>query len=250
MDDVFKALSDPTRRLLLDRLFERDGQSQSELCVGTEMTRFGVMKHLSVLERAGLLSTEKVGRETRHYLNPVPIGDIFERWVGKFRAPWVAALSDLKTELEQPRMSDLAHRYDIFVRATPEAVWRAITDPDQTQTYFYGTRLETTLECGAPFAYRLPDGAAAIEGDLLEIEPNRALVQRWKAHFGPGYENDPPSRVAWRIEPRGDVTRLTLIHDGFDSETTTYRETGAGWMPVLMGLKEQVERTTSAVDAA
>ena len=101
MDEVFKALADPTRRGLLDRLFERDGQTLGELEEGLSMTRFGVMKHLKVLEEAGLLSTRKRGREKLHFLNPVPIRLVYERWVSKYAEPWASALSGLKTEIEE-----------------------------------------------------------------------------------------------------------------------------------------------------
>lgn len=101
MDEVFKALADPTRRGLLDRLFERDGQTLGELEEGTSMTRFGVMKHLKVLEGAGLLTTRKRGREKLHFLNPVPIRLVYERWVSKYAEPWASALSELKNEIEE-----------------------------------------------------------------------------------------------------------------------------------------------------
>ena len=101
MDEVFKALADPTRRSLLDSLFERDGQTQKELETGLEMTRFGVMKHLKVLEEAGLVVTRKRGREKLHFLNPVPIRLIHDRWVSKFAEPWAAGLTQLKKDLEE-----------------------------------------------------------------------------------------------------------------------------------------------------
>jgi DNA-binding transcriptional ArsR family regulator len=101
MDEVFKALADPTRRELLDRLFGRDGQTLGELEEGMSMTRFGVMKHLKVLEEAGLLTTQRRGREKLHFLNPVPIRLVYERWVSKYAEPWVSGLTGLKRELEE-----------------------------------------------------------------------------------------------------------------------------------------------------
>jgi DNA-binding transcriptional ArsR family regulator len=100
MDAVFKALADPTRRSLLDELFKRDGQTLSALERGLPMTRFGVMKHLRVLEEAGLVTTRKQGREKLHFLNPVPIRLVHDRWVSKYAEPWAAALSGLKQDLE------------------------------------------------------------------------------------------------------------------------------------------------------
>jgi DNA-binding transcriptional ArsR family regulator len=106
MDEVFKALADPTRRELLDRLFGRDGQSLSALEEGLPMSRFGVMKHLRVLEEAGLVTTQKRGRAKLHFLNPVPIRLIHDRWVGKYAAPWASALGELKRDLEKNKEED------------------------------------------------------------------------------------------------------------------------------------------------
>src|SRR5215470_7562474 len=105
MDDdrIFKALADPTRRLLLDRLYERDGQTLSELESPVEMTRFGVMKHLRQLESAGLVVTRRSGREKLHYLNPVPIRLVLDRWIDKYTERRVSALADLKSRLEKKR---------------------------------------------------------------------------------------------------------------------------------------------------
>jgi DNA-binding transcriptional ArsR family regulator len=101
VDEVFKALADPTRRGLLDALFERDGQSLSELEGRLPMSRFGVMKHLKVLEEAGLVTTRRRGRKKLHYLNPVPIRLVYDRWVSKYAEPWASALTGLKRELEE-----------------------------------------------------------------------------------------------------------------------------------------------------
>ena len=101
MDEVFKALSDPTRRQLLDRLFNHDGQTLRALEEGLPMTRFGVMKHLRQLEEANLVVSRRRGREKLHFLNPVPIRLVYERWVSKYAEPWVSGLSGLKRELEE-----------------------------------------------------------------------------------------------------------------------------------------------------
>ncbi|HLH49132.1 MAG TPA: metalloregulator ArsR/SmtB family transcription factor [Roseiarcus sp.] len=103
MDAVFKALADPVRRRLLDRLHARNGQTLGELCHGQDMTRQAVTKHLAVLEQAGLVATQKRGREKLHYLNPVPIHDIAERWIGKYERSRLGALADLKRSLEARR---------------------------------------------------------------------------------------------------------------------------------------------------
>src|SRR5438046_5322865 len=144
-DRIFKALADPTRRHLLDRLFERDGRTLTELESELEMTRFGVMKHLRVLEEAGLVATRRSGREKLHYLNPVPIRLIHDRWIDKYTARRVEALAALKTELEGASGMEAGtvtkpqQVYQVFIRATPEQVWEALTSPEFTSRYFYGT---------------------------------------------------------------------------------------------------------------
>src|SRR6187549_3762524 len=132
---AFRALADPSRRMLLDGLFERDGQTLGELTARLpEMTRFGVMKHLGVLESAGLITTRKDGREKRHFLNPVPIRRIHDRWISKYAAPVVGTMSAIKNHLEAPPMAvppdEIEHVYSIYINADPARVWRAITDGD------------------------------------------------------------------------------------------------------------------------
>src|SRR3979490_2710291 len=124
MDEVFKALADPTRRRLLDELFKEDGQTLSALEERLPMTRFGVMKHLRVLEDAGLVVTRRRGREKLHYLNSVPIRLVHDRWVSKYTEAWATGLADLKHDLEV----NVEKVFEIYIRTTPERLWRAITD--------------------------------------------------------------------------------------------------------------------------
>src|SRR6266498_2268127 len=134
MDDVFRALADPTRRNLLDELFRQDGQTLSALERRLPMTRFGVMKHLKVLEAAGLVTTKRRGREKLHFLNPVPIRLVHDRWVSKYAEPWAATLSGLKTRLESP----MEKVFEIYIKTTPERLWEAITDDALRQKYNFG----------------------------------------------------------------------------------------------------------------
>ena len=139
-DEVFRALADPSRRTLLDRLFERDGQTLGELETALPgMTRFGVMKHLKVLETARLVTSRKVGRERHHYLNPVPIRRIHDRWLDRYRIRAADLLDDLRVSLETDPMTDTRpggrqparppqHVFTTFIRATPEKIWQALTD--------------------------------------------------------------------------------------------------------------------------
>src|ERR1700682_1233240 len=123
MDDVFKALADPTRRSLLDELFKEDGQTLSALEERLPMTRFGVMKHLKLLEEAGLVVSRRRGREKLHFLNPVPIRLVHDRWVSKYAEPWAAALSELKHRLEDT----MQKVFEIYIKTTPQRLWQALT---------------------------------------------------------------------------------------------------------------------------
>src|SRR6201992_1749080 len=123
MDSVVKALADPTRRGLLDELFKEDGQTLSALGARLPMTRFGVMKHLKVLEEAGLVVSRRKGREKVPYLNPVPIRLVHDRWVSKYAEPWAAGLSELKHDLEEKTMEKV---FEIYIKTTPEPLLRAM----------------------------------------------------------------------------------------------------------------------------
>ena len=147
MDDVFKALADPTRRSLLDKLFKQDGQTLSALEERLPMTRFGVMKHLKLLGEAGLVATRRRGREKLHFLNPIPIRLVHDRWVSKYAAPWAAALSDLKQELEDNKMEKI---FEIYIKTTPERLWQAITDTEMRRKYSFGAIVTSELDAGLP----------------------------------------------------------------------------------------------------
>lgn len=240
VDDVFKALADPGRRALLDALFRRDGQSLAELCTVLSMTRFGTMKHIAVLERSGLVVTRRVGRKKLHYLNPVPIRLVHDRWTTKYAAHFTSTLSELKRHLEDA-MSEKApnHVYEVYIRTTPQALWKAITDPSFTRKYYYGTAVDSTFEKGAPIRY-LDDAEPMLDGEILEVDPQRRLVTTFVMLNDEEAKKDRPSRVTWTIEQRGDVCKLTLLHE-FDNESRTYRLTGPGWNPILSGLKTLLE---------
>jgi uncharacterized protein YndB with AHSA1/START domain/DNA-binding transcriptional ArsR family regulator len=247
MDEVFKALADPSRRTLLDLLFERDGRTLLELQARLPMTRFGVMKHLKVLEEAGVVTSRKVGRKKLHYLNPVPIQQVYDRWVGKYAAPWARALTGLKHTLEEGEESmdgKPAHVYEIYIRATPERLWQALIDGKLTRQYYFGCRVESDWRPGAP--YRLVDdaGSTLVEGENIEVDPPRRLVQTFRATWASEVGRDGPSTVTWEIEPMGragETCRLTLVHDGIDPASARGKEIGAGWAQILSGLKTLLE---------
>ena len=195
MAPVFRALADPNRRLLLDRLFERDGQTLGELCAALpSMTRFGVMKHLGVLEEAGLLSTRRAGREKRHYLDPVPIRLVHDRWIGKFAASIVGSMTAMKRHLEEP-MDTVDHVYSVYIKAPADRVWRAIVDGDETVRYYYGTRVHSTWEVGAPLTYTYEDGSVAADGSVLDIDPGRSVVMSFHPRWDPEIEAGGPVRM-------------------------------------------------------
>jgi uncharacterized protein YndB with AHSA1/START domain/DNA-binding transcriptional ArsR family regulator len=239
--EVFKALADPSRRLLLDSLFDADGQTLGELSAQLPgMTRFGVMKHLRILEGARLIATRKVGREKLHYLNPVPIRLMHDRWIGKYAEPWVGALANLKVQLEGTAIDRPRHVFQVYIRTTPERLWQAITDPDFTQRYLHRTRVDSTWRSGDRVTYWQGD-EVVVDGSVVDADPPRRLVTTWSFRRSAELRDDPPSRVTWEIEPLGDSCRLTLIHDHFPGETPTFRSVGSGWPRVLSSLKSLIE---------
>jgi len=236
MDAVFRALGDPTRRSLLDELFEDDGQSLSALEDRLPMTRFGVMKHLKVLEAAGLVTTKRRGREKLHFLNPVPIRLVHDRWVSKYAEPWAATLSGLKTRLESP----MEKVFEIYIKTTPERLWEALTDPDLRSKYSFGTRVSSDWTPGSRYEATGPDGTGIwIEGENLEVDPPRRLVQSMTALWSDEVKQEGTSRVTYEIEPVGDSCRLTVIHDELREGAND--ELYGGWPMILSGLKTLLE---------
>ena len=244
MDEVFRAISDPNRRLLLDLLAERDGQTLTELEARLDMTRFGVMKHLRVLEDAGLVTTHRAGRHKLHYLNPTPIQLVAERWISKYAAPFTTTLSQLKRHLEDEPMSQdpPRHVYAIVIQTTPEKVWAAITEPEMTRRYYYATAVNSDWTPGSPYTYTAEDGTVLLKGEILEIDAPRRLVTSFDAVWDADVSEDPPSRLTWEIEPLGDnACRLTCTHDGFASRTATLEQAVGGMPFILSGLKTLIE---------
>jgi uncharacterized protein YndB with AHSA1/START domain/DNA-binding transcriptional ArsR family regulator len=235
MDEVFKAIADPTRRSLLDELFREDGQTLSALEQRLPMTRFGVMKHLRVLEEAGLVLTRRRGREKLHFLNPVPIRLVHDRWVSKYAEPWAATLSALKHDLEETTMEKL---FEIYIKTTPERLWEAITDSGMRSKYSFGVAVESDWTPGSRYACASGEIPIA-EGENLEVDPPRRLVQSFNALWGDGVKAEGTSRVTWEIEPVADSCRLTVIHD--ELREGANGELYGGWPMILSGLKTLLE---------
>jgi uncharacterized protein YndB with AHSA1/START domain len=234
MDAVFKALADPTRRSLLDELFRNDGQTLSELEERFAMTRFGVMKHLKQLEEAGLVVTKRRGREKLHFLNPVPIRLVHDRWVSKYAEPWAAGLSGLKTRLE----TTMEKVFEIYIRTTPERLWDAITDPEIRSKYTFGARVTSDWTRGSRVEMHHPGGLLG-EGEVLEVDPPRRLVQTMVALWSDEVKAEGTSRVTWEIEPVADSCRLTVTHDQLREGANN--ELYGGWPMILSGLKTWLE---------
>ena len=238
MDEVFRALSDPTRRSLLDELFEQDGQTLSALEERLPMTRFGVMKHLKVLEEAKLVVTRRRGREKLHFLNPVPIRLVHDRWVSKYAEPWAAGLSELKQDLE--REATMEKVFEIYIKTTPERLWQAITDSDARAKYNFGVGVESDWSSGSSYRGVHPRAPGTlVEGENLEVDPPRRLVQSFNALWGDDVKSEGTSRVTWEIEPVGDSCRLMVTHDQLREGAND--QLFGGWPMILSGLKTLLE---------
>jgi len=223
MDEVFKAMADPSRRTLLDALFDRDGQTLSALEEQLPMTRFGVMKHLKVLEEANLVTTKRRGREKLHFLNPVPIRLVHDRWVSKYAEPWAAALSDLKKDIET-KENVMEKVFEVYIKTTPERLWEAITD---------GTTMKVLV--GPDYDGEVP----AAKSERLEEDPPRRLVERMVAEWSEEVKREGPSRITWEIEPVGSSCRLRVTHDELREGAND--ELYGGWTMILSGLKTFLE---------
>jgi uncharacterized protein YndB with AHSA1/START domain/DNA-binding transcriptional ArsR family regulator len=243
MARVFKALADPTRRRLLDRLHADNGQTLGALCrdvADLGMTRQGITEHLAVLEAAGVIATVRRGREKLHYLNPVPLHEIYERWIAKFEQPDLAALSGLKNRLEQekPIMEKPKLVYVTYIATTPEELWHALTDPELTGQY-WGHRNVSSWIKGDGWAHQRLDGSGADGvGTILEVDRPRRLAHSW----APPDDADDLERhsvVTYDLEPMGDVVRLTVTHENLPQDSL--EGVSQGWAIVLSSLKSFME---------
>jgi uncharacterized protein YndB with AHSA1/START domain len=236
VDLVFRALADPTRRSLLDELFRQDGQTLSQLEGRFEMSRFGVSKHLKLLEEAGLVVVKRRGREKLHFLNAVPIRLVHDRWVSKYAEPWAAGLSDLKTSLEQT----MEKVFEIYIRTTPERLWTAITDPEIRRKYNFGVGVKSDWTPGARIEMSSPKAPGPIgEGEVLEIDPPHRLVHTLTALWSDEVRDEGVSRVTWEIQPVADSCRLIVTHDQLREGAND--QLYGGWPMILSGLKTWLE---------
>ena len=244
LSPVFTALADPTRRLLLDRLRHRNGQTLTELCGSLEMARQSATQHLDLLARANLVTVVRQGRERLHYLNPAPIHEIGERWIAAYDAPRLATISAIKHRAEEYAMTDTktsvpTYVYVTYIRARSEDVWRALTDADLT-TRYWGHANVSNWKPGSPWEHRRIDGSGAVDvtGKVLEAEPPTRLV----ITFDDSEDQRPngPSVVTFLIESHDDIVRLTVTHANLPN-TDMLNGISRGWPAVLANLKSLLE---------
>jgi uncharacterized protein YndB with AHSA1/START domain/DNA-binding transcriptional ArsR family regulator len=258
VDEVFKALADPSRRQLLDSLNARNGQTLTQLCAGLDMARQSVSKHLAVLEQANLVTAVWRGREKFHYLNPAPITEIAQRWINQYDRARVEALADLKQVLEGIPMdaastgdtSATAGRpefvYTTYIRTAPELLWRALTEPAFTRRYWLGTTFESDWRTGSTITVTRHDGTIADDPAqvVLESDPYRRLAYTWfntEGSCAGGGPPEPRSKVAFDLEDLGGLVRLTVVHDGFEPGSNVLQSISGGWPRVLADLKTLLE---------
>jgi uncharacterized protein YndB with AHSA1/START domain/DNA-binding transcriptional ArsR family regulator len=255
VDDVFRALGDPSRRLLLDGLNERNGQTLRELCAGLDMARQSVSKHLAVLEAANLVTTVRRGREKLHYLNAAPINEIAERWITRYERGRVHALADLKRALEDTTVDRPSFVYTTYIKTTPERLWQALTEPAFTQTY-WGITFDTDWAAGSPMSWH-QRGLTITDAEqrVVESDPYRRLSYTWHTftpELAEALEFDDATRERLAVEPRSTVTfdiealgdeqvKLTVIHDGLQPGGLTGSLISEGWPRVLANLKTLLE---------
>lgn len=262
MDEVFKALADPSRRRLLDSLNTRNGQTLRELCAGLAMARQSVSKHLALLEAANLVTTVWRGREKLHYLNAEPINAIADRWINQYDRGRVHALADLKRALESEPMGSNEFVYTTYINTTPERLWQALTDPAFTSRY-WGVTFDTDWKVGSTMVW---DEGGVQNADpaqvVLESEPYRRLSYTWHT-FTPEWAKaagvsdadfativeEPRSTVTFHIEPHGQTVKLTVVHGGFEPGSTVLEMITGGWPELLSSLKTLLE-TGEALPAA
>jgi DNA-binding transcriptional ArsR family regulator/uncharacterized protein YndB with AHSA1/START domain len=271
MDAVFRALSDPARRRLLDRLNERNGLSLTELCADMGMTRQSVSKHLDVLEEAGLVTTLRRGREKLHFLNAAPISDIADRWIHHYDRARAEALSDLKTALEATPMDQKSNQttfvYTTYINATPEQVWQGLTEPAFTERYWRhpvtgGVSYRTDWQKGSPYDMAYDQVGLVVrdpEQIILESDPHRRLAYTWHTftpEWASAHSIDEVTVAAWRAEPRSKVAfdieeagvgvvKLTVVHDGFEPESKVLEGVSGGWPAVMGSFKTLLETGTA-----
>ncbi|MEO4042445.1 metalloregulator ArsR/SmtB family transcription factor [Hoeflea sp. CAU 1731] len=245
-DKVFKALGDPTRRTLLDQLRRQNGQTLGELCGVLSMTRQSVTQHLGLLEDANLISTRKRGREKLHFINPVPLHDVYERWVRKFEEARLGLLHDIKSQLERENAMTEKSKflYVTYIRTTPEKVFEAITKPGLARQY-WGHENVSDWKPGSKWEHVRANDERTVElvGEVVESDPPRRLVITWAA-VSKADDPEEYSRVTFDIEESGAMVKLTVTHDQLQPGSGMEAGISKGWPLVLSSMKSFLETGT------
>lgn len=238
MDTIFKALNDPARRALLDSLRAKDGQTLTELEEQLDMTRFGVMKHLKVLEDAHLVTTKKVGRFKFHYLNPLPLQEVMDRWLHPFLNDQAQALSRLKKTLENNLMKpDLI--LSTYIDCTQDALWEALTKGDlMAQYHFACDRITGAHEKpgdSIEMYFSEAGDTVMLSNKVISIEPKTRI----EMSFAPGWqENAHVSRCVYLLEPQPQGMKLTVEHYDLGPNDGNVND---GWTRFMASLKSWLE---------
>jgi uncharacterized protein YndB with AHSA1/START domain/predicted transcriptional regulator len=245
MDKIFKALSDPSRREILDIVKNRPGITVNEITEHFNFTRFAVMKHLKILEETELIVPQKSGKFKKLYINVMPIQTIYDRWISKYSAIWAQNLSSLKLKLERKEtnmnQAYLKHVFVTYIKSTREKVWQALTSAELTPHYYYNSDIHSDLKVGSKIEYIVKEESGkeriAVAGEVLEIEPNKKLCHSFQFPNS----DDPLTRVTFTLEEQDNLVKLTVLHDQFEEETDTYKSVSEGWPLILSGLKTFLE---------
>jgi uncharacterized protein YndB with AHSA1/START domain/DNA-binding transcriptional ArsR family regulator len=245
MDKIFKALSDPSRREILDIVINRPGITVNEITEHFNFTRFAVMKHLKILEEIELIVPKKTGKFKKLYINVMPIQTVYDRWISKYSAIWAQNLSSLKLKLEgkETNMNDLNLKqvFVTYIKSSKEKVWQALTSAELTPQYYYNSVIQSDLKVGSKIEYIIKEESGiekiAVAGELLEIEPFNKLCHSFRFPNS----NDPLSRVTFTLEEQDNMVKLTVLHDQFENENDTFKSVSEGWPLILSGLKTYLE---------
>ncbi len=243
MEKIFKALSDRSRRKILDSLKNNPGMNVNELTELFSFSRYAVMKHIKILEEANLLVAEKQGRQKKLYLNAFPIRTIYDRWISGFSKLWTSKLSEIKYQLEmEEKMSGKAvrHIYVTYIKAPKEKVWDAVISRDITPLYYFGTGVISNFKPGEEISYvGQKEGKEwiPVKGEIIEFVPETKLVHTF--HFSD--MDDPETVVTYKLENERELTKLTIIHENFPSENESFKSAQEGWPVILSGLKTLLE---------
>jgi uncharacterized protein YndB with AHSA1/START domain/DNA-binding transcriptional ArsR family regulator len=245
MEKIFRALADPNRLKILDIVKDNPGINVNEITKKFYFSRYAVMKHLKILENVELIVPKRSGKYKELYINVMPIQLIYDRWISKYSAIWAKKLTSLKhsLEMEENNMNKkaLCHVFVLFIKTTKEKLWDALTNPEMTRHYYYGSTVHSSYQKGSKIEYFMKDekgnSYAEVYGEILEIEPYKRLIHS----FNFSHKNDNPSKVIYEIEEDEIGVKLTVTHTQFEEETETYKIVGEGWPFILSALKTIIE---------